>query len=274
MAALKLLKESHLVEIGVPLGPRAKILHALKQMEALETNALPSSTQSPSTSVNTSPEGQSSPQRTTPRLGESERTTSSSLSSSMSSASSAADLVPKAFICPLTGQLMSFPASLEDGTCYEQAAIERWLLSNSTSPVTSIKLTSKDARPNLALRALIQEWKSAHPNAKLTSQVVSFAQPQSDALFSWTSSSNTSNSSTVSSLSLSGSLFGLDASRSQTSVSVNLGAIGSGTGSGSASNAQSRFDPFGAYSRIFGSSSGSDNSAASQWPATNNSSSS
>jgi hypothetical protein len=41
---------------------------------------------------------------------------------------------------------------------YERAAIERWLLSNHTSPVTGVRLPHKLLTPNFALRKVIEEY--------------------------------------------------------------------------------------------------------------------
>ena len=41
---------------------------------------------------------------------------------------------------------------------YERAAIERWLLTNHTSPVTGVRLPHKMLTPNFALRKVIEEY--------------------------------------------------------------------------------------------------------------------
>lgn len=53
---------------------------------------------------------------------------------------------------------MADPVMLEDGTghSYERRAIQEWLRSNSTSPVTGALLPSKTLVPNHALRSLIE----------------------------------------------------------------------------------------------------------------------
>lgn len=64
---------------------------------------------------------------------------------------------PKAFVCPLTHEVMKDPVVDPEGTSYEREAIEEWLGRNATSPMTRNPLQVKDLVPNRALRELIEE---------------------------------------------------------------------------------------------------------------------
>lgn len=60
--------------------------------------------------------------------------------------------------CPITHEVMSDPVILiTTGQTYERKAIEVWLSTHDTDPVTGEKLMSKTVVPNLALRTLCQE---------------------------------------------------------------------------------------------------------------------
>jgi Mg-chelatase subunit ChlD len=62
------------------------------------------------------------------------------------------------FLCPITHEVMTDPVSDNDGISYERNAILEWLSrGNTTSPVSRRPLSPADLRPNLALRALIEE---------------------------------------------------------------------------------------------------------------------
>jgi hypothetical protein len=60
-------------------------------------------------------------------------------------------------MCPISHEVMRDPVSYADGHSYEQAHIERWFVSNSTSPLTGAVLPTKIVTSNHALRNLIQE---------------------------------------------------------------------------------------------------------------------
>jgi hypothetical protein len=47
---------------------------------------------------------------------------------------------PPSFMCPIGHEIMRDPVSCADGHSYEQANIKRWLVSNSTSPLTGAVL--------------------------------------------------------------------------------------------------------------------------------------
>ncbi|KAL1529714.1 hypothetical protein AB1Y20_000652 [Prymnesium parvum] len=66
---------------------------------------------------------------------------------------------PPQLMCPITGELMEDPVTIADGHTFERAAIERWLQSHDTSPMTGIALPHTQLAPAIALRQLIQEAK-------------------------------------------------------------------------------------------------------------------
>ena len=64
---------------------------------------------------------------------------------------------PKAFLCPITQDIMQDPVVATDGHTYERDAIERWLRKKQTSPVTNLPLESAALLPNHAMKSLILE---------------------------------------------------------------------------------------------------------------------
>ena len=68
---------------------------------------------------------------------------------------------PADFICPITTELMSDPVMAADGHSYERSAIERWLATKSTSPMTGEALVQSFLAPNHTLRRMIREWEEA-----------------------------------------------------------------------------------------------------------------
>ena len=69
---------------------------------------------------------------------------------------------PHDFICPITTEVMSDPVMAADGHSYERSAIERWLATKSTSPLTGSELEHRILIPNHTLRRQIGEWHEAH----------------------------------------------------------------------------------------------------------------
>ena len=74
---------------------------------------------------------------------------------------------PLEFICPITMEMMTDPVICSDGHCYERSAIDEWLSSNNTSPMTNLVLQSRQLYPNHSLRSMIHEYRSQ--NATTTS---------------------------------------------------------------------------------------------------------
>ena len=74
---------------------------------------------------------------------------------------------PADFICPITTEVMSDPVMAADGHADghadERSAIERWLATKSTSPMTGEALDFTRLFPNHILRRMIREWREAHP---------------------------------------------------------------------------------------------------------------
>jgi WD40 repeat protein len=68
---------------------------------------------------------------------------------------------PKAFICPLSQQIMENPVIAADGYSYEKTSIEDYLRKNEmlVSPITGKQLTHCYTEPNHTLQKAIQEWK-------------------------------------------------------------------------------------------------------------------
>ena len=65
---------------------------------------------------------------------------------------------PRAFICPITFEIMNQPAVAADGNSYERADMQQWLRTRNTSPLTNMVLHSNELFPNTALRHAIEEW--------------------------------------------------------------------------------------------------------------------
>ena len=57
---------------------------------------------------------------------------------------------------------MSDPVMAADGHSYERSAIERWLATKSTSPMTGEALVQSFLAPNHTLRRQIREWEEAN----------------------------------------------------------------------------------------------------------------
>ena len=66
------------------------------------------------------------------------------------------------FICSITLEVMKDPVICSDGHTYERSAIEKWLSTNSCSPMTRQIITNKSLIPNIALRNIIQEYEKNH----------------------------------------------------------------------------------------------------------------
>ena len=61
---------------------------------------------------------------------------------------------------------MNDPVVTCDGHTYERTAVEEWLQSHDTSPITNEQLDSKALIPNILLRSQIQAFKDANPQHK------------------------------------------------------------------------------------------------------------
>ncbi|PON51051.1 Mitogen-activated protein kinase kinase kinase [Parasponia andersonii] len=67
---------------------------------------------------------------------------------------------PNHFICPILKNVMNDPCVAADGYTYDRKAIETWLESKGTSPMTNLPLSNKNLIPNYTLLSAIMEWKS------------------------------------------------------------------------------------------------------------------
>merc|ERR1712054_114449 len=82
------------------------------------------------------------------------------------------DQVPSQLVCPITSEVFRDPVVCQDGHTYERVAIERWLASHDTSPMTNGILPSKVLVPNLALRHQIERvWEELSAAAGAVRQV-------------------------------------------------------------------------------------------------------
>jgi hypothetical protein len=70
----------------------------------------------------------------------------------------AARVRPDGHSCPIISEVMEDPVLAMDGNTYERSAIEKWLGTNDTSPLTNETMPSKMLVPNLALRKMIEDW--------------------------------------------------------------------------------------------------------------------
>jgi hypothetical protein len=52
------------------------------------------------------------------------------------------------------------PHVASDGYTYDRKAIELWLSTNDTSPMTNLRLPNKSLIPNHSLRSAIMDWRS------------------------------------------------------------------------------------------------------------------
>ncbi|KAF3785580.1 U-box domain-containing protein 20 [Nymphaea thermarum] len=75
-------------------------------------------------------------------------------------------VIPPAFRCPISLDLMKDPVILSTGITYDRQSIERWLDDgNLVCPVTKQPLQSSELVPNHALLRVIQRWCVDHPSA-------------------------------------------------------------------------------------------------------------
>ena len=65
----------------------------------------------------------------------------------------------RAFVCPLTCDIMDDPVVLSDGFSYERRAAVEWCASCRHSPVTGEVLDTTIMVPNTVLRAAIAHWR-------------------------------------------------------------------------------------------------------------------
>lgn len=68
---------------------------------------------------------------------------------------------PAELLCPILKTLMKDPCCTCEGHTYERVAIEEWLSTHDTSPLTGLRLPSKVITPNYALRSMVLQWGGA-----------------------------------------------------------------------------------------------------------------
>ena len=66
--------------------------------------------------------------------------------------------LPRAFLCPITRDVMYEPVLDGEGNTYERSALLTWLSEHNTSPVSRQPLTARMVTPNNALRETIHEF--------------------------------------------------------------------------------------------------------------------
>ena len=96
------------------------------------------------------------------RLEEGRRAAEAQGPSSAAEAPAPREEPPADFICPITTELMSDPVMAADGHSYERSAIERWLATKSTSPMTGEELQHTCLANHHMLRRMIREWGETH----------------------------------------------------------------------------------------------------------------
>lgn len=64
--------------------------------------------------------------------------------------------------CPITGEVMQNPVVTKAGISYEREAIIAWINKDGKDPSTREPMTVADLRPNLALKAIIEQRQAAN----------------------------------------------------------------------------------------------------------------
>jgi small GTP-binding protein len=70
---------------------------------------------------------------------------------------------PVELCCPITKHLMKDPVVMPDGHTYERSALLQWLHRSPVSPITRQSMSIDDARPNYALKGMIDRYRRDHP---------------------------------------------------------------------------------------------------------------
>lgn len=71
---------------------------------------------------------------------------------------------PPEFVCPITGSIMSYPVLTENGSVYEQYAIQEWFNTHSTDPLTNVYVNRTILIPHRNLLNSIEDWVKKNPN--------------------------------------------------------------------------------------------------------------
>jgi type II secretory pathway pseudopilin PulG len=70
---------------------------------------------------------------------------------------STTETIPPDYLCPISQLIMSYPVTLE-GLTYEKCAIEKWLTTSDTNPLTGLKIENNTLTPNIDLRSRITDY--------------------------------------------------------------------------------------------------------------------
>jgi len=89
--------------------------------------------------------------------------------------------IPKAFLCPISAEVMRHPVFAEDGHTYEEFNIHTWVVKYSFSPITRQPIPCHFI-PNYNLIQQIDEFFHNHPELK--PQFSSYMWPNGEILFS------------------------------------------------------------------------------------------
>ena len=86
----------------------------------------------------------------------------SMLSRILSQTGLAAPEPPNEFMCPISLNLLNDPVIASDGHTYERKEIEKWFASHRKSPKTGNNLGDLRLIENIALRQLIDDFRTKH----------------------------------------------------------------------------------------------------------------
>lgn len=75
---------------------------------------------------------------------------------------------PQEFLCPITGSIMSYPVSTENGSTYEYYAIQEWFVKHSTDPLTNVVVSKTILVPHQNLLNSIEDWVKNNPDVAKT----------------------------------------------------------------------------------------------------------
>ncbi|XP_075685434.1 WD repeat, SAM and U-box domain-containing protein 1 isoform X2 [Rhinoderma darwinii] len=85
------------------------------------------------------------------------------LKSKMKAASSN---IPEELLCPITCEIMKDPVIASDGYSYERKAIEFWISTKKTSPMTNLPLENLLLTPNRTLKMALNRWVDIRPEPR------------------------------------------------------------------------------------------------------------
>lgn len=71
---------------------------------------------------------------------------------------------PNSMKCPITNKVMNDPVMDSEGNTFERSAIEEWLVTHGTSPISRNAMAVSDLVPNRGLRNAIDEFRQRQPS--------------------------------------------------------------------------------------------------------------